>query len=1087
MNKHILLFVLLLWASASCAQWHIDENFDAITTLPAGWSIHDDGDGMVWRNLNNATHAYSGTRAAFCDNYLPNQNADWLITPQFQAATGDSLIFYTRSWISTENLKVYVSTTGTAVSNFTTQLLYLQNIGTTYQRVSLTLSNYAGQNIYLGFLWNCTNYGILIDDVRIGHPLVVQPVLELPDSFSLFQGEAQIVDFTPYITCTDFATAALSVSGNEHIIVTIAGMGVTLFSLTWTGDEVLTFTLHDGSTGLSDTDTVEIHVLPVPAFDLALASFASPRPVEFQNHVFMPSVTVLNAGTAIFSNLIELSATVKDSTGAELYQATVFEQVSLQPEASTELVFGDGCTLGTAGMYEIVFRLLTNDGNPLNDSLNGSFGVVYRITQSEPDAFGYRFVDSNDAMGPGYNWIDISTSGTSAITYGVPSWSGDDNFSEPVPLGFSFPFYGTSYTQMYVDINGEILLADNPWYEAYPTNGWDSDGNMFNYTNPIPGYTQMPALIAVYWDDLYADQGTGNIWFQTFGTTPNRYTIVQWNNLRFLAGSGGSPVLKFQVIFHENGEILMQYQTTQTGQSGSSVPHQNGRSATVGIQNESANIGLCFLREIVQNNQYQGVTPPGNLLYDNLAIRFYTAADTQAPVLTHTQPGNTFDASPTIRLNALDLSPIATLQLHYLSPSGWTSLNYTSAYGNDYVFQLPALALGTDLVYYFSAVDALGNACTLPANAPASTYQFRILPTAGVNVLLAYSGRQDYQLTELPVYTNLFNSANLSYDIYNWEEYDSYRFPDQYQAIFCYASVGPAGSRGDTLSYALMDYLDNGTSANPKNLFFSSDGWAFSQGGYPNTSPVKKLFNAYFRSFYVPTGSGGGTNGLSGPDFLGYDNGSILCLDTSPIGTAALEYAVYANSPDCIFRYTECPDWYADTVQYPAIGALNAFAFEGGPVNGHAFLYHGVCATSVELPIYKAFYFSFDLSQLTNSAQRLELVEDLVDWFGISPVPIVDEQAPGYGTSITGNCPNPFNPETTISLTLKHTSNANLDIYNARGQHVRNLGHRVLSAGKHNFVWDGRDNAGIPVASGVYIVRLGTPGAVSSRKIMLVK
>ena len=77
-------------------QWHIDENFDNITTLPAGWTIHDDGDGMVWRNLNNATHAHSGTEQ-LCDNYLPNQNADWLITPQLNIAEGDSLIFYTRS------------------------------------------------------------------------------------------------------------------------------------------------------------------------------------------------------------------------------------------------------------------------------------------------------------------------------------------------------------------------------------------------------------------------------------------------------------------------------------------------------------------------------------------------------------------------------------------------------------------------------------------------------------------------------------------------------------------------------------------------------------------------------------------------------------------------------------------------------------------------------------------------------------------------------------------------------------------------------------------------------------------------------
>jgi hypothetical protein len=165
------------------------------------------------RNLNNATHAHSGTRAAFCDNYLPNQNADWLITPQLNIAEGDSLIFYTRSWISTEQLKVYISTTGTAINNFTTQLVHLQNIGTTYQRVSLNLSNWANQMIYIGFLWNCINYGILIDDVQIGQPLIIQPALNLPESFSFIQGETLTVDFTPFITCTDINSCTLSVSG----------------------------------------------------------------------------------------------------------------------------------------------------------------------------------------------------------------------------------------------------------------------------------------------------------------------------------------------------------------------------------------------------------------------------------------------------------------------------------------------------------------------------------------------------------------------------------------------------------------------------------------------------------------------------------------------------------------------------------------------------------------------------------------------------------------------------------------------------------------------------------------------------------
>ena len=51
MKKQILLMVLLVSLFPLFGQWQIDEDFEGITTLPAGWTFHDDGDGMTWRNL----------------------------------------------------------------------------------------------------------------------------------------------------------------------------------------------------------------------------------------------------------------------------------------------------------------------------------------------------------------------------------------------------------------------------------------------------------------------------------------------------------------------------------------------------------------------------------------------------------------------------------------------------------------------------------------------------------------------------------------------------------------------------------------------------------------------------------------------------------------------------------------------------------------------------------------------------------------------------------------------------------------------------------------------------------------------------
>ena len=101
MKKTFLLSLLILCTAFAFGQWQIDEDFEGITTLPTGWTVYDDGDGMTWRNLEEASHAHSGTRFAFADNYFPNQNCDWMITPQLAITSGDSLLFYTRAWYGT--------------------------------------------------------------------------------------------------------------------------------------------------------------------------------------------------------------------------------------------------------------------------------------------------------------------------------------------------------------------------------------------------------------------------------------------------------------------------------------------------------------------------------------------------------------------------------------------------------------------------------------------------------------------------------------------------------------------------------------------------------------------------------------------------------------------------------------------------------------------------------------------------------------------------------------------------------------------------------------------------------------------------
>ncbi len=85
------------------------------------------------------------------------------------------------------------------------------------------------------------------------------------------------------------------------------------------------------------------------------------------------------------------------------------------------------------------------------------------------------------------------------------------------------------------------------------------------------------------------------------------------------------------------------------------------------------------------------------------------------------------------------------------------------------------------------------------------------------------------------------------------------------------------------------------------------------------------------------------------------------------------------------------------------------------------------------------------------------------------------------------NYPNPFNPSTTINLNLPTTSRVTIDIYNVLGAKVRVLQDGVLSAGNHSIEWDGTDNNGRELSSGIYFYRVQAGNDIVTQKMLLVK
>ncbi len=204
-------------------------------------------------------------------------------------------------------------------------------------------------------------------------------------------------------------------------------------------------------------------------------------------------------------------------------------------------------------------------------------GPVEILASGGPDTFGYTWVDSDDPAGPSYDWVDISAVGTP-----VPfSPYTDDGTVGPLPIGFNFPFYGNTFSEMYVCSNGFMSFTN---------------GVLRTYTNqPLPnsGSSVPENMLAPLWDDMVYDEGDGNSAF--YYNDGSRF-ILQMYVRRIAAFT--PPYYLFQVILYPNGTIVYQYHTLGT----------NVTSCTIGIQNGDKTDGLT----VVHNGAY---------LHETLAIR----------------------------------------------------------------------------------------------------------------------------------------------------------------------------------------------------------------------------------------------------------------------------------------------------------------------------------------------------------------------------------------------------------------------------------------------------------------------------------
>lgn len=89
--------------------------------------------------------------------------------------------------------------------------------------------------------------------------------------------------------------------------------------------------------------------------------------------------------------------------------------------------------------------------------------------------------------------------------------------------------------------------------------------------------------------------------------------------------------------------------------------------------------------------------------------------------------------------------------------------------------------------------------------------------------------------------------------------------------------------------------------------------------------------------------------------------------------------------------------------------------------------------------------------------------------------------------SLSQNCPNPFNPTTTIHLQIPRAGRVTLRVFDILGREIISLVDGALPAGAHQFIWDGTDASGQNAASGIYFYALTTDEGKETRKMLLIR
>ena len=198
-------------------------------------------------------------------------------------------------------------------------------------------------------------------------------------------------------------------------------------------------------------------------------------------------------------------------------------------------------------------------------------------------------------------------------------------------------------------------------------------------------------------------------------------------------------------------------------------------------------------------------------------------------------------------------------------------------------------------------------------------------------------------------------------------------------------------------------------------------------------------------------------------------------------------FNVNTTSPDTVFAFARVADSLSALVVCNITGGSDNFNVMADSSifnlqQGKQYFLNDVLSGAV-YPVTASSIKNFSLTLPPNSAAVMILADTA---FVTS---VMEPSSVSLSYQLYQNYPNPFNPTTTIQFSIadKGLTNVKLDVYNVLGQKVKTLVDNYRPQGIYKVVWDGRNDAGNLVASGVYFYMLKTNNFIQTKKMLLLK